>query len=581
MFEIFFFGPPQAGLGGLDLAAININRGRERGLPDFNTIRQDFGLSAYTTFSEINENPDDMATMETLYGDINNIDPWVGMLAEDHMPNALFGETIMKIMEEQFFALREGDRFYYENDPVLSQIEKEDIRNTTFRDIIMRNTGITVMQMNVFEAMDHDSICPAQTPFANILGGIQTIDGDQVEGVDIAITYQENGFMAGNVVTGQSGGYVVEDLETCDHYNVTAEKDYNHVNGVSTFDLIFIKRHILQTELLDNPYKALSADVNNDGNISTIDMVEARKVILFIQDTFTNNKSWRFIDENITFADPNNPVEAIFDQTQINYLPGDTEANFIGLKIGDVTGNADPAGFSNDNDTETRNDYSEIFTMTGIDKDIEPEHNYAFTIRANGFENLAGAQFALQFDKDALTLNEVIPGDLTNLSSANFAVHQDLGAVSVSWDTDEVIKGSIFFTVNVSSKTKGALSEFIKLNSQITKSEAYTSDLEIADVELVFENNITNQKAPFDLFQNTPNPFNEQTNIHFTLPTASEVELVVYDLSGKALYQKQGHFTSGFNGIQIDKSDLNGSGILYYQLNTIFGSKTRRMIMME
>ncbi|MFT5168874.1 MAG: hypothetical protein ACI8P3_004119, partial [Saprospiraceae bacterium] len=159
----FLFGPPTAGLGGLDLASININRGRERGLPDFNTIRQDVGLTPYTSFGEINADPAAMTVMENLYGDVNDIDPWVGMLAEDHMSEALFGPTIMKIMEEQFYELREGDRFYYEIDPVLTEAEKEDIRNTTFRDIIMRNTGITVMQMNVFEAMPHDSICPAQT----------------------------------------------------------------------------------------------------------------------------------------------------------------------------------------------------------------------------------------------------------------------------------------------------------------------------------------------------------------------------------------------------------------------------------
>ena len=51
-----------------------------------------------------------------MYGSIDNLDPWVGMLAENHRPDALFGETIMKIMEQQFGVLREGDRFYFEND---------------------------------------------------------------------------------------------------------------------------------------------------------------------------------------------------------------------------------------------------------------------------------------------------------------------------------------------------------------------------------------------------------------------------------------------------------------------------------
>jgi len=148
----FLFGLP--GQGGLDLAAININRGRERGLGDYNTIREDIGLPRLQSLSELSANQEDLAALQELYGTVDQIDAWVGMLAEDHMPNAMFGNTIMAIMEDQFQRLRDGDRFFYLNDPVLSVEEKTEISNTTFRDIIMRNTGIEVMQDNVFIATD-------------------------------------------------------------------------------------------------------------------------------------------------------------------------------------------------------------------------------------------------------------------------------------------------------------------------------------------------------------------------------------------------------------------------------------------
>jgi len=153
----FLFGAP--GQGGLDLAAININRGRERGLPDYNTVREDFGLPRVKSFMDITRSAEEAQILEQVYGgDIDNIDPWVGMLAEYHMPGALFGELIMTIIEKQFQLLRDGDRFYFENDPELSHDEKEMIRNTTFRDVIMNNTGIKLMQPNVFEAMPHSQI---------------------------------------------------------------------------------------------------------------------------------------------------------------------------------------------------------------------------------------------------------------------------------------------------------------------------------------------------------------------------------------------------------------------------------------
>jgi hypothetical protein len=151
----FLFGPP--GAGGLDLASLNINRGRDRGLPDYNTVRTDFGLSPITSFRDLTPNPWLNSLFESTYGDINNIDPWVGILAEDHMPNALFGETVMEIMIRQFMALRDGDRFFYKNDADFSWYEIEEIRKTTLADVIERNTNTKGLQDNVFLAQPHVS----------------------------------------------------------------------------------------------------------------------------------------------------------------------------------------------------------------------------------------------------------------------------------------------------------------------------------------------------------------------------------------------------------------------------------------
>ena len=152
----FLFGPP--GAGGLDLAAINIQRGRERGIPDLNSVRAGIGLSPYEDFSEIHSDVSITTALQEVFQDINNIDPWVGMLAEEHMHDALVGPTIMRILQLQFENLRDGDRFYYMNDPDLPESWKEAINQTKFSDIIKRNTGISLMQDNVFEAMPHGEI---------------------------------------------------------------------------------------------------------------------------------------------------------------------------------------------------------------------------------------------------------------------------------------------------------------------------------------------------------------------------------------------------------------------------------------
>jgi len=144
----YLFGKPEA--GGLDLATINIMRSRERGIPDYNTIREDFGLDKVKDFNDITTNTELAKNLKFLYGNVENIDAYVGLLAEDHLNNSIFGTLLSTIMEDQFYRLREGDRFYFENDPAFSDKEIEEIKNTRLYDIIMRNTDLTNMPYGVF-----------------------------------------------------------------------------------------------------------------------------------------------------------------------------------------------------------------------------------------------------------------------------------------------------------------------------------------------------------------------------------------------------------------------------------------------
>jgi len=147
----FLFGQP--GAGGLDLVSINIQRGRDRGLPDLNAVRKAFGLTPYASFQDINPNGALVAELQSCYAQLDRLDPWVGMLAEEHMTDALFGPTAMVIIESQFQRLRDGDRFYYETDPNLGHSERFDIKNTRLADVIRRNTGIANIQDEVFRVL--------------------------------------------------------------------------------------------------------------------------------------------------------------------------------------------------------------------------------------------------------------------------------------------------------------------------------------------------------------------------------------------------------------------------------------------
>lgn len=144
----FLFGPPTS-THVLDLASLNIQRGRDHGIPGYNTVRVAYGLSAKTNFSNITSDTKLQSSLAATYDTVNDIDPWVGALCETHVAGSPVGELIGTILTEQFRRLRDGDRFWYENDSNLTSFELGIINGTMLGDVINRNTNKTVSG-NVF-----------------------------------------------------------------------------------------------------------------------------------------------------------------------------------------------------------------------------------------------------------------------------------------------------------------------------------------------------------------------------------------------------------------------------------------------
>lgn len=149
-------------------------------------------------------------------------------------------------------------------------------------------------------------------------------------------------------VSVQTGDYLMQGLAQGYDYTLTADKADDARNGVTTFDVLLITKHILGKQRLTSPYQLLAADVNQSGSISTIDLIKIRRVILHLDDTFEGGKSWLFVDAKHRFKDPNNPwAEAIPKFIQFNDLDRSvSDARFIGIKLGDVNGNVETNGLT-------------------------------------------------------------------------------------------------------------------------------------------------------------------------------------------------------------------------------------------
>jgi peroxidase len=159
----------------MDLIAIDIQRERDLGLGTLNQTREALGLAPYTSFDQLTSDQTVAANLQATYGSIDNVDLFIGGLAENHAPGADVGQTFQTIIADQFDALESGDRYFWLNqdfDPTIAQM----ISQTTLADIIERDTGTPAEQPNAFTAQQrHTSDVAAADPTApQLVIGVDT-----------------------------------------------------------------------------------------------------------------------------------------------------------------------------------------------------------------------------------------------------------------------------------------------------------------------------------------------------------------------------------------------------------------------
>ena len=141
------FGPP--GSGGLDLPSLSIQRARDLGLPNYNQARISFGLAPVTSFDEISADPERVSRLAAAYASVDEIDAFVGGLAEDHVPGSMVGPLFHAAIQAQFENACAADRFWYEN-AQFSASDLATIRSTTIAGLLERNSGLTGLTGNLF-----------------------------------------------------------------------------------------------------------------------------------------------------------------------------------------------------------------------------------------------------------------------------------------------------------------------------------------------------------------------------------------------------------------------------------------------
>lgn len=226
----FLFGAP--GQGGLDLASLNIQRGRDHGLADYNAVRKAYGLSPLASFAQITSNTELQQTLKSLYGSVDNIDLWVGMLAEDHAAGASVGQLAKTVIADQFQRLRDGDRFWYQR--VFAGRTLSDLESTTLADVIKRNTTITNLQSNVFFM---DAAVSGQVFLDANHNGRQDRTETGLAGITVQLLDDE-GEIIDTAVTGRDGRYRFSSFNETGDYQVHIVLPSRFVTAQATRDVL-------------------------------------------------------------------------------------------------------------------------------------------------------------------------------------------------------------------------------------------------------------------------------------------------------------------------------------------------------
>ncbi len=462
--------------------------------------------------------------------------------------------------------------------------------------------GIVSMLLFVVDATGNYNSCPVQIEIQapinidceeTMIGGtITNRFGAPIEDTEIDIIGTST-----RITKSDEAGNFQMMLPNNSDYTIAPSNNTNPRNGVSTFDLLLINKHIIGTSIFTSPYQYIAADVNKSGTITTYDMVIIRQTILGQITQFPNNKSWRFINKNFQFQTSNPLTEVVEESYAVEALNTDNVyMDFIGVKIGDVNGDA-----TNSYRSSTSRNFGTAFFIYTHDLKVERGKTYTIPFYAPQFENISGFQATFKFHD--LILTNKIGGIVTPDNIHGWRKGLE-GSLTTSWHSLlSHDNNSVLFSLTFKATTDGHLNELLSVTSDPTPAEAYSFSGHWLDCTLSFQSpdsseilNFGSTISPspslhqeyttpvldlegevFKVSQNIPNPFSTTTTINFYLPEEALTTLSVFNIHGQNILQTTQHYSKGTNQLKF-VSDQLPNGTYFYQVATPFGVATHKMI---
>ncbi len=432
--------------------------------------------------------------------------------------------------------------------------------------------GLTDFCITTIEIQDNNDICPPSQGGTGIISG--NISVPQSGTLTGAMVYLDGSHLQG-VPSAGNGQFVFPLMPLGGEYAVRPVREGDDRNGVTTLDLVKIQKHLLGLEAFTTPYQFIAADVNNSKNITAIDIIQLRKLILGYTDTIPNNQSWRFVEKQFTFPDPLNPWLSVWPEVYpiVPFAQSMNDVDFHAIKVGDL--NLSASLQAGGGQVLPRGSKKSEVSYT-----VEPmpnDNSYKVDIFLEDAAMYQGLQFSFNWNQGDYQLVDWSHGALVSPDEIRMPDspkgNASLSTFSIDGWTDEKLH---LMTLWVRPTGATVYPFNLNLNPRPTMPIAITlGQQEEIPVQLTRSNS---QMANID---NRPNPFTDLTTIHFASAKAEKAVLRVYDADGNTVHTRSVDLFEGQNEFVIRKAELGGPGLYTYELKSELQYSTNRMLIVD
>lgn len=466
-----------------------------------------------------------------------------------------------------------------------------------FTDVTISNSPLNIEFGGIVNGMPTAipyGILPGRVDITNngvVSGTISTFSGSPLPEVEVSVANASQGFEAMQK-TDEDGKYELVDLPLGVEYMISPKRDYTPENGLSTYALFVGQRFILGLEPAEvvSPYQIIAGDANCDGRFTTLDLFLIQRLIIGASQNFGNCPSWVFVKEGSYMPEDFNTVNVFpYEDHDELMLMKDTTSNFVGVKVGDILGKANPTSLQGGIAAPRSNGTLELIAQN---KEALAGDIIEIPVRSSNFLDIASYQMGLSFQIGRLEFIDMIPSE--NPALAQLALGKadaENGALRMSWfditgDGITINPEEVLFTLRFRAMTDVTdLAQVLQVNARYLRAEAFKQNAELLDINFQIEGTpvIEAGNEPIistKLHQNIPNPFQQFTLIGFELPRDMQAELLITDQLGKVVRTYSGDYKQGYNQIEIPRETLGG-GVYYYTLRTSDFADTKTMVILK